>query len=46
MTKDDEQNIKYILYQTKHGVSLEDTLLNLGYVKINPKQKGGKVNEV
>ena len=30
MTKDDKECIKYILYQTKHGVSLEDVLRNLG----------------
>lgn len=39
MTKDDKECIKYILYQTKHGVSLEDVLRNLGYVKQKQEQK-------
>lgn len=42
MTKDDKQCIKYILYQTKHGVSLEDVLRNLGYVKQKSEQKEGE----
>lgn len=42
MTKDDKQCIKYILYQTKHGVSLEDVLRNLGYVKQKQEQKEGE----
>lgn len=39
MDKDDKECIKYILYQTKHGVSLEDVLRNLGYVKQKQEQK-------
>lgn len=30
---DDMLTVKYILYQVKHGVRLEDVLKNLGYVK-------------
>ena len=29
----DVSMVKYIAYQVKHGVSLEDVLKNLGYVK-------------
>lgn len=31
--KEDKRNVKYILYQVKHGVPLDDVLRNLGYVK-------------
>ena len=30
---DDEIAVKYIVYQVKHGVRLEDVLKNFGYTK-------------
>lgn len=30
---DDMLTVRYILYQVRHGVSLEDVLKNLGYIK-------------